>query len=74
MTVSPVLERSACIEWLFREGHSFADRIRLAAAAKLPSVEFWTWRDKDMAAIDAIFTRNDVVTEPPGWLEDDPAD
>jgi aryl-alcohol dehydrogenase-like predicted oxidoreductase len=27
----------------------------------------------DMAAIDAIFTRHDVVTEPPGWLEDDPA-
>ena len=27
----------------------------------------------DMAAIDAIFARNDVVTEPPGWLEDDPA-
>jgi aryl-alcohol dehydrogenase-like predicted oxidoreductase len=26
----------------------------------------------DMAAIDAIFARNDVVTEPPGWLEDDP--
>ena len=22
-------------------------------------------------AIDMIFTRNDVVTEPPGWLEDD---
>jgi myo-inositol catabolism protein IolS len=29
--------------------------------------------DQDMAAIDAIFTRNDVITEPPGWLEDDPA-
>jgi myo-inositol catabolism protein IolS len=28
---------------------------------------------KDMAAIDAIFMRHDVVTEPPGWLEDDPA-
>jgi aryl-alcohol dehydrogenase-like predicted oxidoreductase len=26
----------------------------------------------DMTAIDAIFARNDVVTEPPGWLEDDP--
>jgi aryl-alcohol dehydrogenase-like predicted oxidoreductase len=25
----------------------------------------------DMTAIDAIFARNDVVTEPPGWLEDD---
>jgi aryl-alcohol dehydrogenase-like predicted oxidoreductase len=27
---------------------------------------------EDMAAIDTIFVRNDVVTEPPGWLEDDP--
>jgi aryl-alcohol dehydrogenase-like predicted oxidoreductase len=27
----------------------------------------------DMAAIDTIFTRHDAVTEPPGWLEDDPA-
>jgi aryl-alcohol dehydrogenase-like predicted oxidoreductase len=26
----------------------------------------------DMTAIDALFARNDVVTEPPGWLEDDP--
>jgi aryl-alcohol dehydrogenase-like predicted oxidoreductase len=32
----------------------------------------FTIADQDMAAIDAIFTRNDVVTEPPGWLEDDP--
>lgn len=28
---------------------------------------------EDMTAIDTIFARNDVVTEPPGWLEDDPA-
>jgi len=27
----------------------------------------------DMTAIDAIFARNDVVTEPSGWLEDDPS-
>jgi aryl-alcohol dehydrogenase-like predicted oxidoreductase len=27
---------------------------------------------QDMDAIDAIFARHDVVTEPPGWLEDDP--
>src|SRR5215469_9126872 len=33
----------------------------------------FTIADKDMAAIDAIFARNDIVTEPPGWLEDDPA-
>lgn len=33
----------------------------------------FTIADHDMAAVDAIFTRNNVVTEPPGWLEDDPA-
>jgi aryl-alcohol dehydrogenase-like predicted oxidoreductase len=27
---------------------------------------------QDMAAVDAIFARNGAVTEPPGWLEDDP--
>jgi hypothetical protein len=27
-----------------------------------------------MDAIEAIFGRHDVVTEPPGWLEDDPID
>ena len=33
----------------------------------------WSISPADMAAVDAIFERNDVVTEPPGWLEDDPA-
>jgi len=28
---------------------------------------------EDMAEIDAVFARNGVVTEPPGWLEDDVA-
>jgi aryl-alcohol dehydrogenase-like predicted oxidoreductase len=27
---------------------------------------------QNMEAVDAIFTRNKVVIEPPGWLEDDP--
>ncbi len=33
----------------------------------------FTISPEDMTAIDTIFARNDVVTEPPGWLEDDPA-
>jgi aryl-alcohol dehydrogenase-like predicted oxidoreductase len=33
----------------------------------------WSISAADMTAIDTIFARNDVVTEPPGWLEDDPA-
>jgi aryl-alcohol dehydrogenase-like predicted oxidoreductase len=32
----------------------------------------FTISQDDMTAIDAVFARNDVVTEPPGWLEDDP--
>jgi aryl-alcohol dehydrogenase-like predicted oxidoreductase len=32
----------------------------------------FTISPEDMAAIDMIFARNEVVTEPPGWLEDDP--
>jgi aryl-alcohol dehydrogenase-like predicted oxidoreductase len=32
----------------------------------------FTITDQDMAAIDSVLTRNDVITEPPGWLEDDP--
>jgi aryl-alcohol dehydrogenase-like predicted oxidoreductase len=34
----------------------------------------FTISQQDMAAVDAIFARNDVVTEPPGWLEDEPPD
>jgi aryl-alcohol dehydrogenase-like predicted oxidoreductase len=33
----------------------------------------WSISQADMAEVDAIFARNDVVTEPQGWLEDDPA-
>jgi aryl-alcohol dehydrogenase-like predicted oxidoreductase len=29
---------------------------------------------QDMVEVDAIFARSGVVTEPPGWLEDDPLD
>ncbi len=34
----------------------------------------WSISAADMSAIDAIFARHDVVTEPSGWLEDDPTD
>ncbi len=33
----------------------------------------WSISPADMAAVDAIFEHNGVVTEPLGWLEDDPA-
>ncbi len=31
----------------------------------------WSISEADMAAIDAIFARHNVVTMPPGWLEDE---
>lgn len=45
---------SACLEWLFAaEAPDFADRIRHAKQAGLDGVEFWLWRNKDLAAIRA---------------------
>jgi hypothetical protein len=32
----------------------------------------WSIAAEDMATIDTIFAHNDVITVPPGWLEDDP--
>jgi hydroxypyruvate isomerase len=43
---------SACIEMLFKdESEDYADRIHRARAAGFAAVEFWRWRDKDLAAI-----------------------
>jgi hydroxypyruvate isomerase len=45
---------SACIEWLFAaEAPVFADRIRLAKDAGLDAVEFWSWSNKDLDAVEA---------------------
>jgi hydroxypyruvate isomerase len=47
------LRFSACIEWLFAaEAPVFADRVRAAKAAGLDAVEFWSWSNKDLAAIE----------------------
>jgi hydroxypyruvate isomerase len=55
-----MIELSACIEWLFAEEPSFAARIPRAAEAGLPCVEFWTWRDKDIAEIAAALRASGV--------------
>lgn len=61
---------STCIEWLFAEpGDRFADRIRRAADAGLPMIEFWRWTDKDIAAIaealdETGITVSSIVAEP----------
>ena len=44
---------SACIEMLFvQETPDVIERLRLAAEAGFDRVEFWHWRNKDIAAID----------------------
>lgn len=70
------MKLSACIEMLFvDEVPEFADRIRAAASAGASAVEFWTWRDKDLAAIDAALRETGLrlasfVSEPAGRLVD----
>jgi hydroxypyruvate isomerase len=47
-----MFELSACIEWLFSEaGDDFEARIRAAANAGVPAVEFWGWRSRDIDGI-----------------------
>ena len=68
------MKLSACIELVFaREAPSFPDRIRLAAAAGLPAVEFWSWRKKDLGEIEDVLEETGVeltsfLTEPRGQL------
>ena len=67
---------SACIELLFApEADDPAERIRLAAAAGLPAVEFWAWRNKDLSSIAAALeetglTLTGFVSEPMAPLTD----
>jgi hydroxypyruvate isomerase len=69
-------ELSANLEWLFLEaGPGTADRVRAAAAAGLPAVEIWTWRDKNIDALAAALTADGtglqtMCTEPMGRLVD----
>ncbi|MFO7945363.1 MAG: hypothetical protein R6V19_00905, partial [Armatimonadota bacterium] len=51
---------SACIEMLFTE-LPFIDRIEAAAAAGLPAVEFWGWRNKDLDAISEKLEQFDLT-------------
>jgi hydroxypyruvate isomerase len=68
---------SACIELLFADGGraDFSTRIAAAAAAGIPSIEFWGWRTKDTSAIGAAVRSNDVtitsfLADPPERLVD----
>ena len=55
---------SACVELLFAdESSDIADRIRRARAAGFTAVEFWRWRDKDLAAIGAALRETGAALE-----------
>lgn len=56
-----MFELSACIEWLFSEaGDDFESRIRAAADAGVPAVEFWGWRTHDVDRIAGILRETGV--------------
>ena len=55
-----MLQLSACIELIYKE-RPFVDRISTAAEAGLPAVEFWGWRDKDLAAIRERVSRHGLA-------------
>jgi hydroxypyruvate isomerase len=56
-----VPELSACIEWLFGEaGDAFEARIRAAAGAGVPAVEFWGWRHRDIGRIARVLGETGV--------------
>jgi hydroxypyruvate isomerase len=68
-------ELSANLEWLFTEAPATPQRIHAAAAAGLPAVEIWTWRDKDLDGIedalhDTGLLLQTMCTEPMGQLVD----
>jgi hydroxypyruvate isomerase len=59
-----VYELSACAELLFTEaGDGHAERIRAAAAAGLPAVELWGWRNKDLDTIEQALQSTGVVLQ-----------
>lgn len=74
--MSPGWELSPCIEWLYADdGRPFDERVRAAAAAGFPRVEFWGTKDKDLAALEAAIHETGVtvdafVSEPGGRIVD----
>jgi len=67
---------SVCVEMLFADrGSDFGRRIRAAHAAGFSAVEFWAWRTKDIASVEAVLAETGVdlvmlMSEPRGQLAD----
>lgn len=74
MTIA-LKECSACIEMLFSQHRSPADRIRAAAEAGYGAVEFWAWSDKDIKGLSSALAEtglavSGLVAEPMISLND----
>jgi hydroxypyruvate isomerase len=53
------MKKSACIEMLFTEV-PFEERFFLAKEAGFHSIEFWSWKDKDIAKIKSLCEKYDL--------------
>ena len=53
------LQKSACIECMYQE-LPFLERFQAAAADGFPFVEFWSWEDKDLSAVQEAAERAGV--------------
>ena len=53
-----IFQKSACIETLYTE-LPFLERFRAARADGFEFVEFWSWTDKDLAAVKAAIAAED---------------
>lgn len=53
------LQKSACIECMYQE-LPFLERFQAAAADGFPFVEFWSWEDKDLSAVQEASERAGV--------------
>ena len=51
-----IFQKSACIEMLYTE-LPFLERFRAARADGFEFVEFWSWTDKDLAAVKSLMVR-----------------
>jgi len=56
-----MMKLSGCIEMLFKAEHDAIDaRIRAAHDAGLDAVEFWSWRNKSLDAIERLLQETDI--------------
>lgn len=57
-----MLQLSGCLEMLYRQESpdDFVKRIELIAETPIPAIEFWSWQNKDLAAVKAAADRHNL--------------